>query len=360
MPLDVIIWGAGGLGGLCIAAIRERPALRLVGVRAYSLQKHGLDSGLFCAGHPNGVIMTGDEADLLARPCDCVIYVPRHESFAETDGSLLKLLAAGRNVVTPLPYHHLDAHPDPDFRRKVEAACAAGESSLLATGVNPDVVSGRLLESMAALSLRVQRIRIHELWDCRDADPAMLAAFGFGQPLMEAAGSAASTAGSIHFLRAICAAAQRRFQLPVVATRFERTFLPAADDPTRVAAIVHRLEGVGAVEDPPLISASSAWCADPRLTLHPFEHGEQWVIEADGQPRLRLGLQASTDRNPVSPLAKTGSNYPPDTIATVAACLTAISESVAAPPGIVERRVSPSEGVVDILWGSAGPAHRPS
>jgi hypothetical protein len=49
-----------------------------------------------------------------------------------------RLLAAGINVVTTT--HPLLVHPDgdgPDVRRRIEEACAKGQSSFLCTGASP-------------------------------------------------------------------------------------------------------------------------------------------------------------------------------------------------------------------------------
>src|SRR5262245_56616677 len=103
-PYRLVVFGPGGLGAVCIWEATQSPAFELVGVRAYSDAKHGVDVGTLLGIEPLGVKASTDVRALLELECDCIIYTARDMGTFNTDEEIIALLAAGKNVVTPLPY----------------------------------------------------------------------------------------------------------------------------------------------------------------------------------------------------------------------------------------------------------------
>ncbi len=94
----VIQWATGGVGKAAISYIAAHPQLELVGCWVSSDDKVGRDVGEICGLPALGVIATSDVEVLMALDADCVMYSP-----VMADRALVsRLLASGKNVVTPL------------------------------------------------------------------------------------------------------------------------------------------------------------------------------------------------------------------------------------------------------------------
>src|ERR1700722_1724200 len=127
-PYKVMVWGPGAMGSACIWEVLQSPAFELVGVRAYSESKNNVDLGTLLGLEPIALRATTDAQSLLAIDCDCVIYTARDLGNFNTDAEILQLLAAGKNVVTPLPYQNARLFRDAQFVERLDAACAMGGS----------------------------------------------------------------------------------------------------------------------------------------------------------------------------------------------------------------------------------------
>src|ERR1700750_2043404 len=80
MPYRVVQWATGAVGRESFRGILAPPALEMVGVRAYSDDKHGVDAGLLVDRDPVGVAATTDVDEVPAGAVDCVLYTPRTPS----------------------------------------------------------------------------------------------------------------------------------------------------------------------------------------------------------------------------------------------------------------------------------------
>lgn len=183
MALRIIQWATGGVGRAAIAAIVDHPELELVGCWVHSADKAGTDAGELAGIDPIGVAATNDIEALLALEADCVHYSP----IMADESVVAKLLASGKNVVTPLNWFY-------PGRRDVSAlgeACAAGNSTLHGTGIHPGGVTERIPLTLSALSNAITHIRAEEFSDIRTYDaPAVVSDIMlFGKTPEEAAES---------------------------------------------------------------------------------------------------------------------------------------------------------------------------
>ncbi len=335
----VMVWGTGGVGALCIAEIMRNPELQLVGVRTYTAAKHGVDSGVIIGLSANGVPARNDPNVLGAVDCDCILYVPRDLGGNAHDAELLELLRSGRNVVTPLSFHDLPRRCGQGAAKRLAHACSVGGSSFHATGVNPDVVGGRLLLSLTGLCLDIDSIELRERWDCSGASRDTLLSFGFGLAPEVAARGSLSKRVSFDFLRATCSQVCAALDHPIGRIVVSRRFVTADHDfaighahapAGSVVGIVHRAVAQSRAGPPWRMVAESHWLALDTLCPSGFGPDEQWVIQIGGRPDVRLGLSLSSRAGASAALPGHA-----DLLATAAACLQAIPHVVAAPPGIV-------------------------
>lgn len=180
--LRVIQWATGNIGARSLRAVIENPQMELVGLWVSSADKAGQDAGALCGlGRDTGVLATNDGAALTALAADCVLYMRQGTDIAE----LCRLLASGKNVVTTRGDFHCPAMMPAAERQQVEAACAAGGTSIYSTGSSPGFVTEALAIPLLSLSRRLDCLTIDEFGDVgsRNSPQLLFEVMGFGQPM---------------------------------------------------------------------------------------------------------------------------------------------------------------------------------
>ena len=149
--LRIIQWATGNIGTRSLQRIIEHPAMELAGLWVSSTEKVGKDAGALCGLPPTGVLATNDAQALIALEADCVLHMPQG-----TDVDLLcALLASGKNVVTTRGEFHHPPMMAADVRARIEAACAAGGTSIHSTGSSPGFVTEALAIPLVSMSRRL-------------------------------------------------------------------------------------------------------------------------------------------------------------------------------------------------------------
>ncbi|NQY03928.1 MAG: dihydrodipicolinate reductase [Halieaceae bacterium] len=183
MPYRVIQWATGGVGRAAMQAVMAHPELELVGCWVSSDAKAGKDVGELIGEPDIGVIATQDADALIAMDADCVLYSP---VMADPD-LVCRLLASGKNVVTPLGWFY----PGSRDVRVIQAACERGGSTLHGTGIHPGGITERFPLMVSALSAGITHVRAEEFSDIRTyGAPAVISDIMlFGKTPEEAAAS---------------------------------------------------------------------------------------------------------------------------------------------------------------------------
>jgi len=176
----VVQWATGNIGTRALRSVIEHPTLDLAGVYVHSPDKAGRDAGELCGLGPTGVAATNDVEDVVALGADCVLYMPR----ALDADEVCRLLAAGANVVTTRGEFHHPASMDPAMRARVEAACAAGGTSIHSTGSSPGFISEAVPLVLTSIQRRLDGLTIDEFADLsqRDSPGLLFDVMGFGKP----------------------------------------------------------------------------------------------------------------------------------------------------------------------------------
>jgi 4-hydroxy-tetrahydrodipicolinate reductase len=179
-PYRVVQWATGNIGTRALRTVIEHPDLRLAGVYVYADDKAGRDAGELCGLPPTGVLATRDIDDILALGADCVLYMP---SACDVD-EVCRLLGSGTNVVTTRGEFHHPGSLEPDVRSRVEAACAAGGTSIHSTGSSPGFITEALPIVLASIQRRLDHLAIDEFADLttRDSPDLLFRIMGFGRP----------------------------------------------------------------------------------------------------------------------------------------------------------------------------------
>jgi len=161
MPYRVIQWATGNVGRAAVEGILAHPDLELVGAYVTSDAKNGRDVGEICNLGPIGVRATTDVDAILALDADCVLYSPLLGQVDE----VLRLLRAGKNVVTPVGWFYPFRSPDVD---RLQRACAEGHTTLHGTGMHPGGFTERFPLMLSAMCMHVRHVRAEEFSDIRN------------------------------------------------------------------------------------------------------------------------------------------------------------------------------------------------
>jgi hypothetical protein len=167
MAYKIVQWGSGNVGSQTIAAIAERPNLKLKGLFVYSKDKVGRDAGDIVGIGRTGVKATNDVGKILAMDADCVIHSPLSSLvYGEDPEADLKticaLLASGKNVISTVGYMYPKVYGT-RVVNQLDEACRRGGSTFHGTGANPGWLGDLVPLTMSALSGQINQIVVQEI-----------------------------------------------------------------------------------------------------------------------------------------------------------------------------------------------------
>lgn len=361
-PFRVIVWGPGRLGAICIREISLNPALELAGVRAYSEAKNGVDAGELIGIGPLGVEASTDVEAMLAIDCDAVIYSALDIGIYHTDDEIISLLEAGRNVITTLPYQHLEAVRDQAFIDRLEAACRKGGSVFHATGVDPDTVCDRVLPALTTMCTDIRHVQIQENWDVGAFGVDTLKVIGFGQQREAVEANAESLSFGDNYGKMVTHAWAETVGVTYDRRTVERSF-PVAPEEIRtpsglviekgtVCCYTTRWSGfVDSINpDKPFFQIEYNWHAGGTVVPeHVKADVTGWVISIEGRPSIRTVIDMKADFETRGRYMVPGNpNFEASYHAIAAPCLQAIPHVVKAEPGILPVFHYPYHWVPDL------------
>lgn len=174
----VIQWATGNIGSRALRAVIEHRQMDLVGLWVSNPDKVGKDAGELAGTAPIGVLATNSVDELVAVEADCVLYMRQGTDIAE----LCRLLASGKNVVTTRGDFHHPRGMDAEVSAQIEAACAAGGTSIYSTGSSPGFVTEALVLPLLSLSRRLDCLTIDEYADMnsRNSPDLIFNVMGYG------------------------------------------------------------------------------------------------------------------------------------------------------------------------------------
>jgi len=159
-----------------LRGILDHPELELVGLKAFSESKQGVDAGTLCGRAETGIKATGSVDEILAVPADCVIYMP----LLPNKDEVLALLRSGKSVVASNGWFYKGKR---DFS-EYEQACSEHGVVLHGTGIHPGGVTEKLPLIASAFVSNIRFIRGEEFSDIRtyDAPDVVTEIMLFGKP----------------------------------------------------------------------------------------------------------------------------------------------------------------------------------
>lgn len=344
-PYKIIVWGPGRMGSICIWEMAQSDAFELVGVRAYSEKKHGMDAGELIGIEPLGVKASTNVEELLELECDCVVYTAHDEGTYHTDDEILQILAAGKNIVTPLPYQNAHLFREPEFIAKLEAACEQGQSVFYAGGIDPDLIPNRVLLALTGGCADVKSIRLQENWDCSEAAPGPLQYIGFGQKPEDAEKIEVSKTMAANFTKSIVHTAAKVLGVTYDRIVESHDYIAAKEDIHKpflikagtVGRITHRMQGfVDNIGPEPLFTIEYHWLVGDTMLPDGVHPGQYYVATIEGRPSLKMTLDFSVSNHSDESFFKMGNlEVEPSYVATIIPCVQAIPHVVNAKPGLM-------------------------
>ena len=165
----VIQWATGAVGKQAARMVHAHPEMTLVGGYVTSESKVGKDLGELIGVDPIGVVATDDIEEICALDADCVIHAPLPAARVGDDPDLdtriiCRLLESGKNVITTVGYINPKVY-GADVLGRIEAACAAGSSSLHGTGLHPGIIAEVIPLTLSPVNSHIDRVIVTEAED---------------------------------------------------------------------------------------------------------------------------------------------------------------------------------------------------
>jgi hypothetical protein len=329
--MKVIIWTSGMTARAGAKGVLNHPDLELVGMYAHSREKVGRDAGELIGVEPLGLAATDDVDALLALGADCVFYAPFRPNIDHVE----RILSAGINIVSPM-YKLAGGGYGEEAQARIAAACEKGRATLYSSGLYPGNVN---LIALAASGMmrRIDKISILESVDFSGyANEAMYRAMGMDLELDDprAMGALEEACGSLKEVVRVMAKAlgarldEVRFEGQLAAANRTTDFGFMTVQKGRIAGFKGVVSGmVGGVSR---IECQFTWQLGEDMTpAFPLEKG--YLIRLDGDPGAEVRVTPD----------KKGGAGDGGAAASAMGCINAISQVVAAPPGVLNHMELP-------------------
>ncbi|MBM4381814.1 MAG: dihydrodipicolinate reductase [Deltaproteobacteria bacterium] len=292
-PYRVVQWGTGNVGAEALRAIVEHPGLELAGVFVYGADKVGRDAGELCGLPHVGIRATNDRDAILRLAADCVAYMPRLASLDD----VCALLASGKNVVaTPFLFDPLSL-PAQD-RARLEAACAAGASSVHGTGIHPGFAGQVLPLVLSGMCRRAARVHVQERanWSFYASPRITFDNMRFGSRPEDATLAANPFARfnsgifqeQLHVLARGLGGESERVEVAKELVAADAGFEVAAGRVERGGVCGQRYRWTGFIDGRAALEIEALWTIGPGYPESWPKPKDGWTVTIEGDPSLRV------------------------------------------------------------------------
>jgi 2,4-diaminopentanoate dehydrogenase len=342
-PYRVAVWGPGTMGKGAIRELLRLPETNLVSVLAYNHDNDGIDVGTLLGGEPVGVAVTTSMIDLIAAQPEVVLHTARDFGDFRADEEIVRLLEAGINVISVLPYQYPKARGS-EFQRRFDEAGKRGGSTLHGTGIDPGFLFERLVALMTGLSNDIQHVRMEEYFNCANlANHTILELYGFGTAIADVERSpiAATMAQNyltmgMHYLADHLGVPLKHIERRSHHKLTERDEKISSGFEAKAGTVgTISFEWIGyTFEERPMFQIQVFWYLTGSLRPSAARGDDFWIVDVEGVPSSRLGLElkgsiarnlSMTDRNPT----------PASYLATLVPAIQAIPAVIQAPAGVL-------------------------
>ena len=354
MRYRVVQWATGAMGKTCLRALIDHPAMELVGLYVYGDDKVGRDAGDIARRPLTGVAATREIDEILALDADVVIHCARlAPPYGSHDAEILQLLAAGKNVISINGYSR-PQHWGGARLAALEAACAAGGSTLMAAGLNPGFAAEQLAVVATGICSELDHMEVVESVDCRavrNPDYVFkILGFGADPEAVDANDPAWGPASSLNGMYAeVLSAMAERLGVTLDRVDTDHRVFPASED-LAVAAGKIAQGGVshvnwrwrGMVNGAAKLTMSIHWYMETAHLDDP--HPPLWRIHVEGQPGVRLSVDLEKRAGDATATSA-------EQLGVAGAVINAIPLVCASAPGVMTRPLAtPFRGDLAADW----------
>jgi 2,4-diaminopentanoate dehydrogenase len=352
MKYKVAQWATGNVGAASLRQMLRAPNIDVVGLYVYSPDKEGRDAGEIVGEQPIGVRATRDIAEICASDAETVMHNPLNAkgNIKEHDADVIRLLEAGKNVISTAAYVWPWAHGEDYAQRFVEAA-ERGKTTLLGAGLNPGFIFERLGVLATAGSSDIREIRFGEVFDCRrDPSPGkVFDTMGMGITADEFRSRPELGAAMRDYFVEVIHAAADALHIQLDSLDIDLELGLATEDLMIAAGLIPKdtVAGttwnlVGHGSNGTDISLLERWIVGD---VPGWDVRNHWFVETEGRPAMRMEYRiARTWGDP-----RTVERYDPVSESIAAVAVNAIPAVVAEPPGLAHPALCAS------VWTPSGP-----
>lgn len=340
MKRRVIQWATGAMGKTCLRALIDHPDMELVGLFVYGDEKVGRDAGDIARRPTTGVIATRAIEDIVALDADVVVHCARlAPPYGSHDAEILRLLASGKNVISINGYSR-PSHSQGERFAALQAACAAGGTTLMAAGLNPGHVGEQLAVVATGVCSALDHVEVVESVDCRvvrNPDYVFrVLGFGADPELVDPNDADWGPASSLNGMYAeVLSAMAEHLGLALDSVETDHRVFAASESLSIAAgqiaqgAISHvNWRWHGLVEQQRRLTMSIHWYME---TAHlPESAPPLWRIQIKGQPGVKISVEMEKREGDASPTSA-------EQIGVAGTVINAIPVVCAAPPGLMTR-----------------------
>jgi hypothetical protein len=340
-------------GSAVVQLVARNPDLELVAGLGYNPEKKGRDVGQLAGAGHLGIGLTLDPQEFLDAQPDVVVYLARDLGNFAADDDLIRLLDAGINTITPLPYANLVWRGE-EVRKRFQAAAERGGATFMVSGVDPDYVWERQVLTASGLSGELDGIYITEIFRGDTLGAQMMPLFGFGLPVEQVRNDTVFQKFVHNYI-----APSMQWGCAQMGIHLDKVTVRSVSEPTD-EQIEHPLITIKPGTVGLSITRIEGWIGDRVFATQDIKYhvgvnrpaeapvDECWIIELEGRPSVRVVVQSlASVRDGTSRYADDPNSIPPGYWITAGPLVRAIPVVLAAEPGIKEsalpemRYVSP-------------------
>lgn len=355
----VIVWGPGKMGSYAMYYLINSKEFELVGVRGYLENEVNVDAGTFLGIDPVGVMMTDDEDALLALDADCVIYTSAEDPNYATDKDMLKILESGKNIVTTLPYHNMKNFRDEEIVNKFKEVCERKNVSFSAGGVDPDIISDRILLSMAGACSDIKQAKITEVWNVSNGAPEPLKFLGYGKSVEEAQKNTQVFASAVNFQKTVVYTAEEDFGVKFDRVVESHEFHEAKEDITEpwliekgtVGRVTHHMDCyVDSIStEKPFFAVDLEWYFGEKMLPENANIEDDYILTIEGTPSLCSHISFKVSNESDEKVINYGNRVlTPNYVVTVMSIIQTIPSVVEAEAGLLPSFKPPVHWMQDL------------
>jgi 4-hydroxy-tetrahydrodipicolinate reductase len=285
--------------------------MELVGVYVHSEAKDGKDAGELCGLPPTGVKATRDIGKIIALKPDCVVAMQEGANIDD----VCRFLEAGINIATSRVDYLEPERMDPEVRRRTEAACLKGNSSIHATGASPGFSSEALPLIATTMSRRMDCMTIDEFADIPLSCPdVQVIGMGFGRPASKEFNPQLLAHIGHGFVQSISVIAKalhiRLDDIEMIgenANANERFVLPGGTPIERGTIAAQRINILGICKGKPIIRYRINWYAAKSIDQDWNLRDNGWRLQIEGETPIDISVTfpVSLDKAPAAMAAIT-------------------------------------------------------